>query len=240
LLAWLVGWWCLAGATVAAPAQIVFPRPLERTPPEYPETLREARVEGDAVVGFQVDAEGRVFDSQVHYSTHVEFGEAAAEAVLSWRFVPGSRNGQRDTFRVKVPFTFRITPDDALSRWAGRNVYRPLETEPIAVESLESWPQPAKWIEPYYPPALRGSGEKGEVVVSFVIDEHGTVINPEVLSGENPHFATSALVAAISLRFPPYLNEAGDAVPLQMALIFHFDEKRQKMWDKVNARRMPR
>ena len=223
-----------------APAQTVLPRPLQRPSPEYPESLRAARVEGDAVLVFHVDAEGRVFDPQVQYSTHVEFGEAAAEAVRSWRFLPGSRNGEPGDFRVNVPFTFRLSPEDELSRWAGRNVFRPLATEPVAVESLEAWPQPSKWIEPYYPPALRGSGEKGEVVVSFVIDEYGTVINPQVLSSENRHFATSALVAAISLRFAPHLNEAGDAVPLQMALVFRFDEKRQKMWDKVKARRLPR
>jgi TonB family protein len=231
---------CFASASPVVPAQTIHPRPLDRIAPAYPESLRAARIEGDVLLVFRVDEQGRVFDPEIRFSTHPEFGAAAAEAVLDWRFRPGFRDGKPATFRVNIPITFRLNPEDELSRWAGREVFRPLATEPLPVETLEAWPQPSKWIEPYYPPALRGSGLKGEVVVSFVIDEYGSVINPEVLASENPHFATSALVAAINLRFAPHLNDAGEAVPLQMAVVFRFDEKRQRMLDRVNSRRVIR
>jgi TonB family protein len=229
-----VGFATLASLACAADAAVrVLPRAISRPPPTYPENLYHAGVEGDADIVFDVDERGSATNVIVRSASRPEFGEAAAEAVLKWQFEPGQREGKPSRFRVTVPFNFRMKTMDPLSEWAGRNVFRTVENQPIQAETLEEWPQPARWIYPPYPNQLRGSGKKGQVVVRFVVDEFGQVINPEVLQGDEPLFVGSALAAAVSLRFSPHLTPEGDAVPVQMAVIFSFDEKRQKMWDRA-------
>ena len=69
--------------------------------------------------------------------------------------------------------------------------------------------------------------------MSFIVDEHGDVVNPEILVGDDPHFIASALAATVSLEFSPHLNEEGDAIPVSMAVSYKFDEKKQQQWDKA-------
>lgn len=233
-LALLLGFGVLASPSWATDARDpVPPRPIDRSTPSYPEDLYKAGIEGDADIAFEVDETGKTQNPVIRFATHPEFGQAAADAVVNWRFQPGLRQGKPARFRVAVPFNFRMPTVDPLSRWAGRNVFRSVETAPVEAASLESWPQPARWIYPPYPNELRGSGKRGSVVVQFVVDEYGEVINPEVLQSDDPRFVASALATAISLRFPPHLTPDGVAVPVQMALLFRFDERRQKMWDQA-------
>ena len=67
---------------------------------------------------------------------------------------------------------------------------------------------------------MNGTGKREEVVINFVIDEYGDVVNPEVLIGEDPHFIASALAATVSLDFSPHLNEDGEPTPVAMATAY--------------------
>ena len=151
------------------------------------------------------------------------------------RFSPARRDGLPIEQHVRMPVLFVVRQNDPLSKWAGRNVFRKMEDKrPIDADELGVWPEPTAWIEPYYPPQLNGTGKRGEVVVSFVIDEHGDVVNPEILVGDDPHFIASALAATVSLDFSPYLDDkTGEPVPVTMAVSYQFDEKKQQQWDRA-------
>jgi TonB family protein len=223
----------LGGALVAAD-DILPPRMTSPVEPEYPAGLLEAGVEGRVDVVFQVDRRGSVRDAEIQYATHKEFGEAVKSVVSRWRFEPATSRGRPVDLRVRMPVVFVITQADPLSKWAGRKVFKSMETLGVLdADELEVWPEPAAWIEPYYPPQLNGSGKRGEVLVGFVVDEYGDVVNPEILAGDDPYFIAAALVATLSLEFSPHLNAAGDAVPVSMAVSYKFDEKKQQQWDKA-------
>ena len=195
----------------------------------------DAGVEGQVEVLFEVDDKGFVRDPEIGFASHRDFGESVKVAVEKWRFSPARRAGIAVSQRVRVPVVFVVKANDPLSKWAGRNVFRRTQSQPVEADELDEWPQPIAWIEPYYPPSLAGTGQRAEIVVSFVVDEHGEVINPEVLIGDDPHFIASALAAAVSLRFTPQLNAEGDPVPVLMAVSYKFDEKKQQQWERAVA-----
>lgn len=77
----------------------------------YPSALREARVGGDVIAQFVVDAEGRVrLDTfRALRSTHPAFTEAVREGLRSARFYPAEVAGRKVAQLVEEPFTFAIT-----------------------------------------------------------------------------------------------------------------------------------
>jgi protein TonB len=74
----------------------------------YPVALRQAGAQGTAMVHFVVDATGRVINATVLSATHREFGDAAARAVMHWRFEPGRRQGRPVPFQMSVPVQFHL------------------------------------------------------------------------------------------------------------------------------------
>lgn len=89
------------------------PEMLAAVPPNYPESLRRARVEGTVTLAFVVDETGRVQDPRVESSTRPEFEAPALEALRKWRFKPGYKDGQpvraylRQTIRFRMPESAR-------------------------------------------------------------------------------------------------------------------------------------
>lgn len=95
--------------------------------PKYPELLRQAGVEGEVLVSFDVDEDGQpdVATIKVIQSTHELFSVAVREALPDMRFRPAERDGRKVKLTVQEPFTFtlvgakspqerRMWPKDAL------------------------------------------------------------------------------------------------------------------------------
>jgi len=82
------------------------PQSVFQPSPSYPRELRRVGRRGTVYVVFTVDPRGRVLDPTVQRSTDPAFDEAAMDAVKRWRFEPGTRNGAKVPFRMRVPITF--------------------------------------------------------------------------------------------------------------------------------------
>lgn len=76
--------------------------------PIYPAEARLRGLEGEVLVAFTVDEEGRVLNPHVMRSTDSIFDEAARRAVAKWRFEPGRRQGRIVRFSMAVPMRFSI------------------------------------------------------------------------------------------------------------------------------------
>lgn len=77
----------------------------------YPAMSKRLGEEGTVVLLLTVSDEGRVTEAKIDQSSGFErLDEAASkEAVRSWRFLPGTRNGKAETmqFRLKVTFSLK-------------------------------------------------------------------------------------------------------------------------------------
>ena len=82
------------------------PRPIFRRKPVYPANKRRSGATGTVEIIFIVDEQGRVVQPKVHGSTDPVFEQAALDAVRQWRFEPGTRQGEKVQFKMKVPITF--------------------------------------------------------------------------------------------------------------------------------------
>ncbi len=81
-----------------------------QTNPVYPKDLREAGIEGEAVVEMVVGTSGDVAGLRIVRATHKEFAAAAALAVVKWKFRPGEIDGIPVNTRMQVPIVFKLNP----------------------------------------------------------------------------------------------------------------------------------
>jgi RNA polymerase sigma factor (sigma-70 family) len=84
------------------------PKATFQAQPTYPYEFRKNAVEGQALIEFVVDAQGKVRDAVAVSSTHREIAAAAIEAVNKWQFDPGQKSGEAVNTRMKVPIVFTI------------------------------------------------------------------------------------------------------------------------------------
>gem|GEM_PF-1007857 len=87
----------------------VRPELLSSVDPAYPASELARGINGQAVLQFVVDENGRVGDVVVLSATDSSFGENAAAALRQWRFKPGLRDGQAVASRMSVPLYFRVS-----------------------------------------------------------------------------------------------------------------------------------
>lgn len=84
------------------------PQPIARVAPRHPPELLKARVEGNVVLLFILDENGRIQDPRVESSSRPEFEQPALKAVTRWRFRPGTREGQPVRTYVRQQIQFKL------------------------------------------------------------------------------------------------------------------------------------
>lgn len=79
--------------------------------PRYPESLRQAAIDGRVLVRFTVDTSGRIERSTVSVlaSTHDLFTRAVRDALPGFLFKPAELGGHRVRALAEMPFEFQIT-----------------------------------------------------------------------------------------------------------------------------------
>jgi protein TonB len=79
--------------------------------PQYPDILRQAGVEGEALVSFVVDTTGRADPAsfKVIRTTHELFATAVKNALPRMRFIPAEVGDKKVRQLVQQPFSFAIT-----------------------------------------------------------------------------------------------------------------------------------
>lgn len=87
----------------------VMPAPNSATP-VYPDILRQAGVEGEALVSFVVDTSGRIDQGsfRVIRATHELFVTAVKNALPRMRFIPAELGDRKVRQLVQQPFSFAI------------------------------------------------------------------------------------------------------------------------------------
>jgi TonB family protein len=83
---------------------------LQSSKPRYPESLRQANVDGLVLVRFTVDTMGRIDMSSVRVvsSTHDLFSTAVRSALPGFRFKPAESGGRKVAALAEMPFEFTL------------------------------------------------------------------------------------------------------------------------------------
>lgn len=84
------------------------PRLLKSEDPEYPESLRNSKLEGFVDITCVIGVDGRPKDLDIISSSHVAFEAPTLAAVRNWRFKPAEKDGI--PMELKVRQRIRFTP----------------------------------------------------------------------------------------------------------------------------------
>ncbi|WP_412068224.1 TonB family protein [Rubrivirga sp. IMCC43871] len=180
----------------------------------YPESARREGVQGQVVIEFVVDEEGRVVDPDVLRSPAPVLARAALAAVRGSRFTPGSQDGLPVKVRFAVPITFRLADPEPSA----------LSTTSEASDDLDRLVQPqligglaALQGRVVYPVDARRGGIQGQVIVEFVVDEQGGVLDPVAVRSPHPLLSAAAIEAVRQSQFVPGSLD-GQPVKVQFAV----------------------
>lgn len=98
----------LGGGRFTIGKGVVAPRAIYDPDPEYSEEARKLKQQGTVILSLVVDEQGRPRDIRVARSLGMGLDEKAIEAVRTWKFVPGSKDGIPVAVRVNVEVSFRL------------------------------------------------------------------------------------------------------------------------------------
>jgi protein TonB len=73
----------------------------------------------------------------------------------------------------------------------------------VSRDQLDNSPRTRFQVAPVYPFQAKSSGQNGEVMVEFVVDESGNVLNPRVVSSSDRAFEENTLRAVAKWKFEP-------------------------------------
>jgi len=96
------------GGAYRAGGGVLAPVILTKVDPEYSEEARKAKFSGVVTLYIEVSERGTVQNPRVIRALGMGLDEKAIEAVLKWRFRPGTLNGKPVTVQAQVEVSFRL------------------------------------------------------------------------------------------------------------------------------------
>jgi TonB family protein len=202
----------------------------------YPESARVDSLQGRVVLQFVVSKQGEVQDPRVVRSIRQDLDAAALKALEGVRFIPGMQGGQPVDVQFVLPIVFRLQPGtpppppppgyappsrdpNVPSSHSGENVFIVVEQMPEPIGGMR-----AIYENLRYPDIARRAGIEGRVVVQFVVDEEGNVVDPFILRAIGAGADEAAIEAIRSVRFNPGVQR-GRAVKvvMQMPIVFRLN-----------------
>jgi TonB family protein len=97
-----------SGPVEVGPGRATMPVVLKRVQPVYPQLLVNVGLRGTAVVECVVGRDGVIESARVVSASHQLFGEAARNAVMQWKFLPGRLQGQNVATIFQLTVTFEV------------------------------------------------------------------------------------------------------------------------------------
>jgi periplasmic protein TonB len=84
------------------------PRAMYDPDPEYSDAARKAKYQGSVLLWLVIGPEGRPHNIRIQRALGMGLDEKAVAAVSTWRFQPGTLNGQPVAVEVNVEVSFRL------------------------------------------------------------------------------------------------------------------------------------
>jgi TonB family protein len=221
-----------SGQPVATEFRVAFlfylpmaPVPTKRTPPriiprsqvqpECPSALRGSGFNGYVLVGFMVDQEGKVRNPVVIRSNNPAFDGPAVEAVLKWRFEPGTVDGRKVNALMSVPFDFQLHDGGGWEAYTVDSLSRKAQQRMPEEIRYDVAPKLRGIVNPVFPYAPLRDDRKGRAIVLLVVSPAGEVAQTKVVEATLPEFGLALAAAAETFRFDPALK---DGKPVQTVL----------------------
>ena len=165
----------------------------------YPQEALNQKAEGRVIVEFVVYDDGTIGEAKIEKPVHNALDQEAMRIVYSMpRWSPKKVNGKAEKCKYRVAIDFKL-PDKATS-----------EKVFDVVEQMPMFPGGPAAMKEYiatnvkYPDECKGTGLRGRVVVSFIVNEDGSLSDIKVAHPTNPAFDKEAMrVVSIMPKWVP-------------------------------------
>ncbi len=204
------------GDAVRAVGDIKPPKLVKQVAPVYPQTARQARVEGVVILEAKTDEQGDVVGARILRSVPI-LDQAAIEAVKQWKYEPLIIDGTARKVLFTVTVRFALDEGDkvkALDKFAQGAIKAENEIKP---------PRLVKEVAPVYPEAARVAVVEGVVILGVKTDEKGAVKDVYVLRSI-PLLDQAAIDAVRQWVYEPMIID-GKAVPVVFTVTVRFQLK---------------
>jgi TonB family protein len=99
-----------------------------------------------------------------------------------------------------------------------------MSTHAVVASKLDIAPAPIDQIRPVYPSDLKNAGVSGHVIVDFIVDDQGNVLNASASGATRPEFENPAVQAVSQWVFRPGAkNGFGVSMHVQVPIVFGSD-----------------
>jgi TonB family protein len=171
---------------------VKMPVVLDQSLPHYTPDAMLAGIQGRVKLECVVLADGSVRDIRLVEPLFPSLDEQVIEAVKTWRFRPGTKDGQPVAVRVEIEHVFTM---GGVPRRTGR-IYVPGDQGVTA-------PRIHREVKGLYPAALKMPAPLEPVMVEVVVLRDGTVRDAKVTQKVAPDLAAAAIEAVRQWRFYP-------------------------------------
>lgn len=202
--------------------------------PEYPESVRENHVQGDAFVDVLVDKNGKVESAKSVECASCSFllGTVAAAAVQKWEYQPTTLDGKPARVSSWVAFRFRLEGEPSIEVLTKSESSTPAVKPPgpppprvatphmIRISSGVAEGNLISKVDPEYPQMAKVAHVQGDVVIQCIIDHQGEIAAAKAVSG-HPLLVQAALDAVKQWKYRPYLLN-GQPVEVETTVTVRF------------------
>ena len=201
----------------------------------YPKAAMEEDIQGKVLVSFVVASDGTIVLPEISKSVHPLLDAEAMRVVLSMpKWTPGTQKGKPVYVRSSFPVTFKLTGDapekesseDTKSQNLSADDYHDGVFE--LVEQNPSFPggeaELMKWLQKNlrYPSHAMENGIQGRVMVQFVINKDGSIVEPSILRSADMFLDAEALRVVLSMPKWTPGKQKGKAVRVRYTLPLTF------------------
>lgn len=189
---------------------------------QYPDKAKNDGVEGRVIVSFIVGKEGLIKDAQVEKSVDPELDAEAIRVVSGMpRWTPGKSQGEPVEVKYSIPINFQLTqpqqeqsspsdeiipissPEEMEKEYTAFDIpetdKKAIEETFDRVDNMPEFPGGVQGLLKYmretikYPAQARQDTIQGRVLVTFVINKDGSIVEPEVVKSAHPLLDEEAL-----------------------------------------------
>lgn len=157
----------------------------------YPQSAIDSNIQGHVMVEFVIAQTGDITRVSVIKSVNPALDSEAVRVVNAMpEWEPGVQEGQKVNVYYRVPITFKLEDDTAVSKDTLQNVIPDeMPQYPGGMDALKQYLKD----NVQYPDAAIKEHIQGSVLIGFVVTENGNVSNVEVLKGLSPEINYEAI-----------------------------------------------
>jgi TonB family protein len=175
------------------------PKLIKKVNPVYPEKAKQAKVEGNVILGTRTDAQGRVSRVMVYRSITPLLDAAAIDAVKQWVYEPLMIEGEPVEAVFTTSVHFKLKPEQTETAEVVGGV--------LKLGDSDERPKIEKKVDPIYPEEAKKGLVQGVVVLEVITDEEGNVEKVAILKSESSLLNQAAIDAVKQWKYQRFLHK---------------------------------